>query len=164
MTVTSCPSETVEAPLDIVWGLLTDPAEWSTFYDLRVIRIEPPGPASPGQRVFGESGPRWLHLGVVVTYKTIDASQCDLELDVQMPLGLAVREKLNCAPVSGQSCRVNYHCHFVLPSGWRGYLLRVVLARELRLGPADSLRRLKEAAEQRFRHLNTLVCSRASGV
>jgi hypothetical protein len=134
-----------------VWELLTDPAGWSSFYDLRVMRAEPPGRASVGQRVFGETGPRWLHLGVAITYTTIDASRRSLGLEVQLPLGIAVREELDCAPISDRQCRVNYHCHFSLPPGWRGALLGLLMRRELRAGPVDSLQRLKQAAQKRFK-------------
>lgn len=155
MSLSSCPTDQVDAPLETVWGLLTDPSQWPSFYDLRVARIEPPGPARPGQRVVGESGPRWLHLGVTVTYRAIDVSRHRVELEVRMPLGITVKEELDCLPVSERQCRVNYHCHFELPSGWRGGLLKVILWRELRAGPADSLRRLKEAAEQRLNQLDS---------
>ena len=150
MKVSSCPSEIVDAPVETVWALLTEPAGWSSFYDLRVIRVEPPGRARVGQRIFGESGPRWLHLTVTLAYTAIDVSQRSLRLEVQMPLGIAVREELSCSPINERQCRVNYHCHFSLPSGWRGALLRLLMRRELRVGPVDSLRRLKQAAEQRF--------------
>lgn len=133
-----------------MWELLTDPAGWSSFYDLRVLRIEPPGPATVGQRVSAESGPRWLHLGVTVTYRAINVRQRSLELTVRLPLGIAVTEEMSCTPINDRQCRVNYHCHFALPPGWRGALLRLLTWHELRVGPADSLRRLKLAAEQRF--------------
>ena len=150
----SCPTVVVDAPVETTWKLLTDPSEWPSFYDLRVIRIEPPGLATVGQRVIGESGPRWLHLAVTLTYTAIDVSRRCLELDVQMPLRIAVKEELSCSVVNERQCRVNYHCHFALPPGWRGALIRVFLWREIRSGPADSLRRLKQAAEQRFAELD----------
>jgi hypothetical protein len=150
MTVSSCPTDTVDAPVETVWELLTDPAGWSLFYGLRVIRVEPVGSARVGQRIFAEAGPRWLHLAVTLTYTAIDVSRRSLGLDVQLPLAIAVREELDCSPISDGQCRVNYHCHFSLPSGWRGAVLRLLLRREFRVGPTDSLRRLKLAAEQRF--------------
>jgi hypothetical protein len=43
--------------------------------------------------------------------------------------------------------QVNYHCHFGPPTGWRGAIARMILRRELEVGPADSLLRLTRAAE-----------------
>ena len=140
----------MDAPVETVWALLNDAAGWSSFYDLRVIRIDPPGLARVGQCVCGESGPRWLHLAVKITYTSIDVLQRSLGLEVQMPMGIVVREELSCSPISDKQCRVNYHCHFSFPSGWRGALLGLLMRRELRAGPVDSLRRLTRAAEQRF--------------
>ena len=150
MTI-SCPTDLVDAPAETVWELLTDPAGWSSFYDLRVMSVEPPGPARVGQRVIGESGPKWLHLAVTVTFTAVDAASRSLGLDVQLPLGIAVKEELGCSVVSPHQCRVSYHCDFALPTAWRGTMARVLLGREFRVGPEDSLRRLKQAAEQRFK-------------
>ena len=150
MTI-SCPTDIVNAPVEAVWELLTDPARWASFYDLRVKSVEPPGPARVGQRVIGESGPKWLHLAVIVTFTAVDFPRRSLGLDVQLPLGIAVKEELACSVVSAHQCRVSYHCNFALPTGWRGAMARVLLGREFRVGPEDSLRRLKQAAEQRFK-------------
>ena len=52
-------------------------------------------------------------------------------------------------PIVGQDqCRVNYHCDFGFPSGWRGAVARFLMRRELDSGPVDSLSRLQRAAEQ----------------
>jgi hypothetical protein len=147
----SCPTDIVNAPVETVWELLTDPARWASFYDLRVKSVEPPGLVRVGQRVVGESGPKWLHLAVIVTFTAVDFPRRSLGLDVQLPLGIAVKEELACSVVSAHQCRVSYHCHFALPTGWRGTMARVLLGREFRVGPEDSLRRLKQAAEQRFK-------------
>ena len=148
-TFTACPTALVEAPIEIVWGLLTNFAGWGTFYDIRVLSVEPPGPAAVGQRMRGESGPRWLHLGGWFEFTRIEQHR-KLELDIGLSLGITVHEDLDCLAVDVARCRVNYHCHFGFPAGWRGTLLRRVLSRGLTTGPADSLSRLKRAAEKKY--------------
>jgi uncharacterized protein YndB with AHSA1/START domain len=149
-TFAACPTAVVEAPVEVVWSLLTDLAGWGTFYDVRVLSVEPPGPAVIGQRMRGESGPRWLHLGVSFEFTRIETHR-KLEMDIRLPLGISVHEDLDCIPIDDGRCRVNYHCHFSFPAGGRGALLRRVLSRGLVEGPADSLSRLKQAAERTHR-------------
>jgi len=151
LTTTSyaaCPTEIVEAPVGVVWDLLTNISGWGRFFDVRVASVEPPGPAAKGQRMLGESGPRWLHLGVSFEYTLVDVTHYKLEMDGRLPLGMTVHEALDLVPLEGAKCRVNYHCHFGFPGGWRGHLPRILLSRGLRQGPADSLLRLKRAAEE----------------
>jgi hypothetical protein len=112
MPYISCPTGLVNAPIDVVWNLLTDPAGWTAFFDIRVTRIDPPGPAVVGQRIWGESGPRILRLVVTFEYTEIDAARRTLGLNIQLPLGITVRENLSCSAVGDIQCRVNYHCDF----------------------------------------------------
>jgi hypothetical protein len=150
MEYASCPSALVNAPIEIVWRLLTDPAGWGKFYDLRVTKVEPPGPAAEGQKFYGESGPRFLHLRLAFEYIKVDPVRYLLNLDVELPFGLFVREEMDCIPLDNAQCRVNYHCNFSFPEGWRGNLLRALLGRKLDSGPMDSISRLKRAAEQLY--------------
>jgi hypothetical protein len=150
MEYASCPSALVNAPVEIVWRLLTDPAGWGKFYDLRVTKVEPPGPAAEGQKFYGESGPRFLHLRLAFEYIKVDPVRYLLNLDVELPFGLFVREEMDSIPLDNARCRVNYHCNFSFPKGWRGNLLRVLLGRKLDSGPMDSISRLKQAAEQLY--------------
>ena len=150
MPYISCPAGLVKAPIDIVWNLLTDPAGWTAFFDIRVTRIVPPGPAVVGQRIWGESGP--LRLVVTLEYTEIDAARRTLGMNIQLPLGITVRENLSCSAVDDTQCRVNYHCDFGLPTGWRGAIARMILWRGHKVGPAGSLTRLTRAAELRFSH------------
>jgi Polyketide cyclase / dehydrase and lipid transport len=152
MPYISCPTGLVNAPLDAVWNLLTDPAGWTAFFDIRVTRVFPPGPAVVGQRIWGESGPRILHLVVTLEYTEIDVARRTLGLNIQLPLGITVRETLSCSVVGDTQCRVNYHCDFRLPTGWRRAIARMILWRGLEAGPADSLSRLTRAAELQFSH------------
>jgi hypothetical protein len=150
MTYASCPTVVVHAPIDIVWKLLTQPARWGDFFDLRITGVEPAGPVVIGQRFCGESGPRFLHFGLQFEFTEVNAAEHKLGLNVRFPFGITVREDLSCTSVSSAECRVSYHCSFAFPKGWRGAVARVVLHREAEAGPADSLARLKHAAEERY--------------
>jgi hypothetical protein len=108
----SCPTALVNAPIDIVWKLLTEPAGWTEFFDIRTTRIDPPDPAVVGQKIYGESGPRILRLRVTLEYTDIDVARRTIGLNVQLPLGIAVREDLSCIAVNNTQCRVNYRCDF----------------------------------------------------
>jgi hypothetical protein len=143
----SCPTEVVNAPIEVVWNLLMNPGGWGSFYDLRVVGVEPAGQAQAGQRVFCEAGPRSLHLKVNIQFKEIDAERHRLNFDVEFPFGIRVHEEMDCAVVSVGSCRVNYHCNFEFPSGIGGRLLLLMARGRLDTGPRNSLMRLKKAAE-----------------
>jgi hypothetical protein len=166
MGYVSCPTDVVHAPIGIVWSLLTDPAGWGDFFDVRAIAVNPPGSTLVGQTVHAESGPRWLSrflpLGLRFECTDIDATRHRLGLDVHLPFGIKVREDLECMALDGTTCRVNYHCDFRLPAGWRGAILRLVMRRELDLGPIDSLSRLKRAAERRYAGLQQAAGPRTS--
>jgi Polyketide cyclase / dehydrase and lipid transport len=138
----------VEAPIDVVWSLLLNTAEWGVFYDITVISVDPPGPARAGQRLIGNAGPRFLPLRVVFDFTEVDPVDHRVRMDGRLPFGTRVRENLTVTPVDAASCRVNYNCDFELPRGLRGQVLWLFLRREFDSGPADSLSRLKREAER----------------
>jgi hypothetical protein len=131
--------------------MLTNISGWGRFFNVRVISVEPPGPAVKGQRMLGEAGPRWLHLVLSFQYTLVDAANYKLELDARLPIGITVHEAMDCVPLEGDRCRVNYHCNFAFTDGWRGRLTRALLSLRLNSGPAKSLMRLKRAAEKDYR-------------
>ena len=148
MHYASCPTSIVNAPVEVVWALLMHPAGWGDFYKVRIIAVDPPGPAVGGQTVFAESGPVFLHLKLRFRFEEIDALNYKLGLDVRFPFGVTVRELLTCVPLGQEQCRVNYNCGFGFPAGWRGAALHHLLRRRLDIGPADSLSRLRREAER----------------
>jgi hypothetical protein len=150
MTHLACPTALVDAPAEAVWFLLTQPAGWGSFYDMRVTAVAPTGPAIAGQVIEGESGPQFLHLKIEIRLVDIDATNHRLSLNVKLPFGVTVREDMNCIPIGANQCRINYRCGFSFPAGWRGTLLRLAMRREVDSGPLDSIMRLKRAAERRW--------------
>jgi hypothetical protein len=144
----ACPTAIVEAPINLVWNLLLNTAEWGKFYDVRVLSVEPPGPARAGQRLIGNPGPRFLPLRLVFDFIEVDAVNHKLGIDGRLPFGIRVRENMTITPIDSTRCRVNYNCDFELPTGLRGEILWLLLRRGFDSGPADSLSRLKREAER----------------
>jgi hypothetical protein len=70
----ACPSAIVNAPIDVVWGLLMNTAGWGQFYDLRVMSVEPPGPAAPSQRLIGVPGRGLLPFRITFDFTDVDRS------------------------------------------------------------------------------------------
>jgi hypothetical protein len=91
-----------------------------------------------------------LKFRVTFVYRELDADGHRILMDLRLPFGISVAENLDVSPISAVQSRVNYHCNFDFPRGLRGVLLRLVLSRERDKGPADSLIRLKRAAEGRW--------------
>src|SRR5438105_3998150 len=52
MSVNVCPTDRVQAPVEVVWELLMHPAGYGGFWQMTVERVEPEGPAAVGQRIF----------------------------------------------------------------------------------------------------------------
>jgi hypothetical protein len=147
----ACPTAIVEAPISVVWGLLMNTAGWGRFYDLKVLSVDPPGPAAPGQRLVGAPGSGLLPFRITFDFTEVDAVRHRLGVDGRLPFGMKVREDMNLVPVDDVRCRVNYNCDFTLPPGLRGRILWLVLGREFDSGPADSLSRVKREAERVYK-------------
>jgi hypothetical protein len=144
----ACPTAVVNAPIEVVWGLLMNTARWGEFYDLKVLSVEPPGPAARGQRLIGNPGPSFLPMRITFNFTEVDPVNHRLGIDGRLPFGIKVREDMNLIRVDDARCRVNYNCDFTLPPGLRGRILRRALGRGFDSGPADSLSRLKREAER----------------
>jgi len=148
MPYVSCPTAVINAPVDVVWALLMEPAAWGGVFNVRVGSIDPPGRAIVGQKICGETGLRILHLKLTFRMIEIDPYQHRLCLDVHLPFGITVHEDLSCTPLDVGHCRVAYRCNFDFPRGWRGSLAKVLIHHGFDSGPEDSLSRLKHAAER----------------
>lgn len=146
-----CPTDIVKAPIDIVWGLLTRPEDWGSFFDVRVLRADPPGSAVVGQIVEGASG-RWpARFRLRFQFVEVDEAAHRLGVEVALPFGIVNHERLSCSAVATDACRVTYGCNFDFPQGLGGVLIRRLVQRAFEAGPADSLARLKTAAEGQWR-------------
>jgi hypothetical protein len=109
MRVTTCPTATIHAPIDIVWRLLTDPDEY-VHWGGHVVAVDPPGTLRPGQRIvlhertFG----RWFAVRFDVR-AVRDLPNRSIRVDVHLPFGVVNRELISCAALGPESTFVSFN-------------------------------------------------------
>ncbi len=103
MAFNVCPAAVVDAPVKVVWELLTNPNQYG-WMDGRVIRIDPEGKATAGQTVtLRVSG-----LKVTLVVLEVDEHAKRIGLRFNLPFGMAVEPHISCAPLDAATCRVQY--------------------------------------------------------
>ena len=107
MSYASCPRAVVNAPPDVVWALLEEPAECENVFDMQINSINSPCPAVAGQKTVGETGPQLFHLKLTFQVIKIDSDRYRLVLVVQLPFGIAVHE-CRCRSAAIPNCSLDY--------------------------------------------------------
>jgi hypothetical protein len=108
MAVSVCPADRVEAPVEVVWDLLAHPAGYGRFLDLVLERVEPAGPAAPGQRFAGWTRSwcrRWRVEGEVVE---ADAGRHQIRFRTSLPFGIVGDNRVSCTPRKASTCLVRF--------------------------------------------------------
>jgi uncharacterized protein YndB with AHSA1/START domain len=108
MTLSVCPADRVEAPVELVWQLLMHPAGYGGFWDLTVDRVEPEGPAAAGQRFVGWTRAlcrRWRIDGEVLE---VDAERRQIRFRTAFPLGIVGDNRIACTSIDGGSCMIRF--------------------------------------------------------
>ena len=148
-TYLSCPFAVVDAPAETVWGLLLRPEGWGEFFDLRVKKVEPPGAAKAGTSVVAVTS--FLDLNVTARFLEINKTKGFVKIYLELPFWLRNDEVLEIHPMTKKSCIVKYNCNLRFKNDLLGGLLIPILAGKFENDPADSLARLKRAAEARYK-------------
>ena len=107
LAVNVCPADRVQAPVEVVWELLLmHPAGYGGFWDMKVERVEPEGPAAVGQRFFAWTLCRRLRIyGEILE---VDAARHAIRFHTTLPFGLAGDNRISCSPIDAGSCMLRY--------------------------------------------------------
>jgi hypothetical protein len=115
MQISTCPTTSVRAPIETVWGLLTDPASIARWSGVALGKVSPPDRVVAGQRI-----EFWARTGVlgklaaaaqfriVFDVLVVDQAAHRMVLDVHLPLGIVNHEVITCAPVSPTETFVSF--------------------------------------------------------
>lgn len=108
MSVSVCPVTIVQASVEQVWGLLSEPTHYALWWDAQTRAIVPDGPAQPGQRIYAQTRALGRAWGVNILVGQVDEARRQLQLTTRLPLGITVYNHITCAAVDGASCRVSF--------------------------------------------------------
>ena len=108
MSFSACPIATIRAPIDKVWDLLADPAQYAAWWDLRTVSIRPPGPAQPEQEVKAVGHAFRRDWAVRVVVQNVQPAKHQLDLVTQLPLGITVYNHIGCAAIDPRHTRVSF--------------------------------------------------------
>lgn len=108
MPVSVCPAMTIDAPVERVWSLLVDTVGYGAWLDAAVERIEPPGPASAGQRACLVTRAFGLTWHVALHVIDVDPARHSIRFQTDLPLGVVGHNVISCAPLSKSACRAQF--------------------------------------------------------
>jgi hypothetical protein len=108
MSFSTCPIATVEAPIEQVWRLLDDPAQYAQWWDAQTRSIIPAGPAHSGQQILAQTVALGMRWDVHVTIQAVMPETYQLELVTRLPLGITVLNHIHCTPLDSRHTRVGF--------------------------------------------------------
>jgi hypothetical protein len=108
MTLSVCPIATVQAPAARVWAVLTEPARYGEWWDARTVRITPPGPAAPGQRIVARPKGAGRFARVTLRVVARDDARHTLDLHSAFPLGIRLQNHLVVQPLDAATSRLTF--------------------------------------------------------
>lgn len=108
MPITACPSTTVAAPADVVWELMADPRLYDLWWDAHAERIEPEGPAAPGQVVYATTRGLGRTWDVTITVKAVDPTKHRVQLDAALLFGVVNHATITATPIDAVSSHLEF--------------------------------------------------------
>lgn len=104
MSVSACPMDIINAPMEEVWTFLAEPANYALWWDAQTRSIVPEGRAHAGQTI--RAGTSGLNLTVIVN--SIDESKRQIHLTTVLPFGITVSSHITCTPLENGACQVSF--------------------------------------------------------
>jgi hypothetical protein len=108
MGLYSCPIATVHAPLDKLWGLLSDPSQYALWWDAETRSIEHPNPAFAGQKILAQTRAFGRAWDVYIHVDEVDTARHTIQLTTALPFGITVYNHIACISLNENSCRVTF--------------------------------------------------------
>ena len=104
MSISTCPIAVINAPIERVWALLAEPANYDSWWNAHTRSIVPEGRAQAGQRVHAKAG----GFNILLTVDAVDESKHEIDLTTKFPFGITGFNHLICTALSGSTTQVSF--------------------------------------------------------
>ncbi|HWX23736.1 MAG TPA: SRPBCC family protein [Vicinamibacteria bacterium] len=106
--MTVCPAVFVNAVVEEVWSVLSDPTHYDAWWNARTEAVDPEGAATPGQTIRASSRAFCLRWPIATVVEAVEPDGHRLRLHTTLPLGLALRNTISCSVVGPEMTRVQF--------------------------------------------------------
>jgi uncharacterized protein YndB with AHSA1/START domain len=97
--VNVCPAATSKAPPERFWEVLTASERLGKWTDARVVSIEPPGRAQPGQQIHMRAPGLGMEFPVRIDVGEMDPKHGWIDFVAYLPFGVVNQEHLTLTPM-----------------------------------------------------------------
>jgi uncharacterized protein YndB with AHSA1/START domain len=104
MSISTCPVAIINAPMERVWDLLAEPANYDFWWEARTRSIVPEGRARAGQRVHAKAG----GFNILLTVDAVDESEHTIDVTTKFPFGITGSHHLTCGALPNSTTRVSF--------------------------------------------------------
>jgi hypothetical protein len=104
MTLSTCPIATINAPIERVWELLAEPANYDLWWDAKTRSIVPQGRAQVRQRVYAKAG----GFNIFLTVDAVDETKHTIDFTTKFPFGITGFNHLTCTALSNSTTQVSF--------------------------------------------------------
>jgi len=104
MSIGTCPIATINAPVERVWELLSEPANYDLWWDAKTQSIFPEGRAHAGQGVHAKAG----GFNIFLTVDAVDESKHIIDFTTKFPFGITGFNHLTCTALSNSATQVSF--------------------------------------------------------
>ena len=108
MSLSTCPIAIINAPLDHVWELLAEPANYDRWWDAQTQNIVPEGHAQAGQKIYAktiEFGKAWE---LTATVDAVDEFKHRIDLTTYLPFGITGYNHITCTALPDGTTQVSF--------------------------------------------------------
>ena len=93
-----------QCPIERVWELLSEPANYDLWWDAHTRSIVPAGRAHAGQRVHAKAG----EFNILLTVDAVDESKHKIDFTTKFPFGITGFNHLTCTALSNSTTQVSF--------------------------------------------------------